>query len=111
MVSGVLRGKFVPTQTHISSKSVVSDLFLNVSTKSNHYLVSNYIILFEPVPINVCQRVNVVKSFFCHFRVTSIAKPIFLILNTAPSLNVCKAVNLLVQHITPVEFFQSQMML
>ena len=53
MVSGALCGKAVPNQMHISSKSFVPDLVFSVSTKSNHQLVCNSVMLFAPVPVNV----------------------------------------------------------
>ena len=53
MVSGVLCGKFVPNQMHISSKSFVPDLVFSVVTNSNYHLVCNSVMSFEPVPVNV----------------------------------------------------------
>ena len=97
MVSGVLCGKFVPNQMHISSKSFLSDLVFSVSTKSNHDLVCNSVVSFEPVPVNVSfvpvhVRVTIVKSVSCNLRASSLAKSIFINLNAAHSLNVCNAV-------------------
>ena len=53
--------------------------------------------LFKPVPVNVSfapihVRVNVVRSFSCNLRVSSLAKPMFIYLNTVRSLNFCNAV-------------------
>ena len=66
LVFGILCGKFVPNQMRISSKSFVPDLVFSVSTKSNHHLVCNPVMSFEPVPVNVGftpmhVRVNVVS--------------------------------------------------
>ena len=52
---------------------------------------------FETVPVNVSLtpvqvRVNVVKSVSYNLRVSSLAKPMFIYLNTVHSLNVCNAV-------------------
>ena len=54
MVFGVLHGKFVPNQKLISSKSFVSHLVFNVSTKSNHQLVCNSVMSFQPVLTKLC---------------------------------------------------------
>ena len=53
MVSGVLCGKFVPNQIHISPKSFVFDLVFSVSTQPNHQLVCNSAMSFKPVPVNL----------------------------------------------------------
>ena len=97
MVSGVLCGKFVPNQIHISCKLFASDPAFGVSTKSNHHLVCNSVMSFEPVPVNVSfapvhVRVNLVKSTSCNLRVSSLVEPTFINLNTVRSLNVCNAV-------------------
>ena len=41
MVLSVLSGNFVPKQTHMSSKSFVSNLLFYILTKSNRHLVCN----------------------------------------------------------------------
>ena len=55
-------------------------LVFNVSAKSNHHLVCNSIMSFDPVPVNVGfapvhVRVNIAKSVSCHLRVSSLANP------------------------------------
>ena len=106
IVSGVLRGKFVPNQTQISSKSFVLDFAFNVLTKSDHHLVCNYAMSLEPVPVNapvhMCQCVNIVKSVLCHLRVSSLAKLMFINLNTVRSLIVCNAVKSARHRVFPV---------
>ena len=97
MVSGVLCGKFVPNQMHISPKSFVPDLVFSVSTQPNHQLVCNSVMSFKPVPVNVSFApmhvgVKVVRSVSCNLRVSSLAKSMFICLNTVRSLNVCNAV-------------------
>ena len=97
MVSGVSCGKFVRNQMSISCKSFAHDLVFSVSTKSNHHLVCKSVISSETVPVNVLfasahERVNAVKSVSCNLRVSSLAKPMFIYLNTVRSLNVCNAV-------------------
>ena len=97
MVPGVLCGKFIPNQMHISPKSFVPDLVFSVSTQPNHQLVCNSVMLFKPVPVNVSFApmyvcVNVVRSVSCNLRVSSLAKHMFIYLNTVFSLNVCNAV-------------------
>ena len=73
------------------------DLVFSVSTKSNYHLVCNSVMSFEPVPVIVSSapmhvRVNVVKSVSCNLGVSSLAKPMFIYLNTVHSLSVCNAV-------------------
>ena len=73
------------------------DLAFSPSTQSNHHIVCNPVISFKPVPVNVRlapmhMRVNVVRSVSCNLRVSSLVKPMFIYLNTVPSLNVCNAV-------------------
>ena len=73
------------------------DLVFSVSAQPNHQLTCNYVMSFKPVPVNVCfapkhVRVNVVRSVSCNLRVSSLAKPMFIYLNTTRSLNVCKVV-------------------
>ena len=97
MVSGALCGKFALNQMHISPKSFVPHLFFSVSAQLNHQLVCNSVMSFKPVPVNVSfapmhVRVNVVTSVCCNLRVSSLAKPMFIYLNTVSSLNVCNAV-------------------
>ena len=94
MVSSVLCGKFVPNQMHISSKSFVPDLVFSISTKSDHNLI---LYLFKPIPVNVSfapmhVRVNVFKSVSSNLRISSLAKPVFIYVNTVRSLNVFNAV-------------------
>ena len=94
---GVLCDKFVPNQMHISFKSFVPDLAFIVSIKSNHHLVYNSVMPFESVPVNVSfapihVRVNVVKSVSCNVLASSLAKPMFIHLDSVRSLNVCNAV-------------------
>ena len=55
--------------TYATAYNSLSD---NVSLSSKHHLVCNYVMLFEPVPVNVSfapmyVRVNVVKSVSCNF--------------------------------------------
>ena len=76
MASGVSSDEFDPNQTHSLSKSFVSDLVFNVSTKCNYHLVCNSVVSVEPVPVNVTftpahvyQPVNVVNSVFLHLHV------------------------------------------
>ena len=76
MASGVSSDDFGPNQTHSLSKSFVSDLVFNVSTKCNYHLVCNSVVSVEPVPVNVTftpahvyQPVNVVNSVFLHLHV------------------------------------------
>ena len=76
MASGVSSDEFGPNQTHSLSKSFVSDLVFNVSTKCNYHLVCNSVVSVEPVPANVTftpahvyQPVNVVNSVFLHLHV------------------------------------------
>ena len=81
----------------ISSKLFLSDIAFNVSTKFSHSLVCNSVMSFEPVPINVSFPreyvcVNVLKSVPCNLYVSSLAKPMFISLNTIHSLNGCNAV-------------------
>ena len=47
---------------HMSSKAFVSDLVFSVSTRSNHHLVCNSVILFEPVPVNASRAVERLKT-------------------------------------------------
>ena len=74
MVFGVLSGKFVPNQMHISSKSFVSDLVFSVSTKSNHYLVCDSVMPFEPVPVNVSMCIFFSETYVYQFKYCSFFK-------------------------------------
>ena len=74
MVFGVLSGKFVPNQMHISSKSFVSDLVFSVSTKSNHYLVCDSVMPFEPVAVNVSMCIFFSETHVYQFKYCSFFK-------------------------------------
>ena len=97
MVSGGLFSLwFVPNQMHISPKSFVPDLVFSVSTQPNHQLVCNSVMSFKPVPVNVSfapmhVHVNVVRSVSYNLCMSSLAKPMFIYLNTVCSLNVHNA--------------------
>ena len=96
IVSAVLCGKFVPNQMHISPKSFVPDLVFSVSTQPNHQLVCNSVMSFKPVPVNVSfapmhVHVNVVRSVSYNLCMSSLAKPMFIYLNTVCSLIVHNA--------------------
>ena len=63
---------------------LVFDLARNVPTKLKHCVICKSAVPFEPVavnvkfaPVSVCQRVNVVRSVFCHQHVSFLAKPLF----------------------------------
>ena len=69
-------------------------LFLILFLVSQHNLS---VISFKPVPVNVNfapmhVRVNAVRSVSCNLRVSFLAKPMFIYLNTVHFLNVCNAV-------------------
>ena len=81
----------------ISPKSFVPHLIFSVSTQPNHQLACNSVMSFKPLPLNVGfapmhLRVNVVRSVYCNLRVSSLAKSMFIYLNTVRFLNVCNAV-------------------
>ena len=66
-------GNFAPKYLHNPSQSLAFDLARNVPTKLKHYVICKAVTSFEPValnvnfaPVSVCQRVNVVRSVFCH---------------------------------------------
>ena len=66
-------GNFVPKHLHNPSQSLAFDLARKVPTKLKHYVICKAVISLEPValnvnfaPVSVCQRVNVVRSVFCH---------------------------------------------
>ena len=66
-------GNFVPKHLHNPSQSLAFNLARNVPTKIKHYVICKAVMSLEPValnvnfaPVSVCQRVNVVRSVFCH---------------------------------------------
>ena len=77
-------GNFVPKHLHNPSQSLAFDLAHNVPPKLKHYVICKSAMSFDPVAVNVnipsvsvCQRVNVVRSVFCHPHVSFLAKPLF----------------------------------
>ena len=81
-------GNFAPKHLHNPSQSLAFDLARNVPTKLKHYVICKAVTSFEPValnvnfaPVSVCQRVNVVRSVFCHPHVSFLAKPLFTTVN------------------------------
>ena len=77
-------GNFAPKHLHNPSQSLAFDLACNVTTKLKHYVICKSVMSFEPVavnvnfaPVSVCQRVNGVRSVFCHPHVSFLAKPLF----------------------------------
>ena len=77
-------GNFAPKHLHNPSQSLAFDLACNVTTKLKHYVICKSVMSFEPVAVNVnfaavsvCQRVNGVRSVFCHPHVSFLAKPLF----------------------------------
>ena len=75
---------FAPKHLHNPSQSLTCDLACNVPTKLKHYDSCKSVMPFEPVVVNVnfasvpvCQRVNIVRSVFCHPHVSFLAKPLF----------------------------------
>ena len=73
----------------------MSDLVFSVSAKSNHHLVCNFVMSFEPVNVSFAPMdvpVNIVKSVSCNLHVSFLAKPMLIYLSTVCSLNVCNAV-------------------
>ena len=81
-------GNFAPKHLHNSSQSLAFDLGCNVPTKLKHYVICNSVMSFEPVainvnfaPVSVHQRVNVVRSVFCHPHLSFLAKSLFTTVN------------------------------
>ena len=81
-------GDFAPKHLHNPSQSLTFDLACNVSTKLKHYIICKSVMSFELINVNVnfaavsvCQRVNVVRLFFCHPHVPFLAKPLFATVN------------------------------
>ena len=81
-------GNFAPKHLHNPSQSLAFDLACNVTTKLKHYVICKSVMSFEPVAVNVnfaavsvCQRVNGVRSVFCHPHVSFLAKPLFITVN------------------------------
>ena len=81
-------GDFAPKHLHNPSQSLTFDLACNVSTKLKHYIICKSVMSFELINVNVnfaavcvCQRVNVVRLFFCHPHVPFLAKPLFTTVN------------------------------
>lgn len=82
------------TNTPISSvphplKSSIPDLASNIPIKHSHRSICRSVQVFEPVAVNVnsvsvpvCHRFHVAESVFCHQHVSSLAKPIFLSVDT-----------------------------
>ena len=77
-------GNFAPKYLHNPSQSLVFDLARNVPAKLKHYIICKSVVPIEPVavnvnfaPVSVYQRVNVVRSVFCHPHVSFLAKPLF----------------------------------
>ena len=78
------------------------DLAHNNPARLKHCIVCKYVMLFEPVAVNVnftpvsmCQCVNVVRSVFCHPHVSFLAKPLFTTVNLVGPVTVynVKSVN------------------
>ena len=78
------------------------DLAHNNPARLKHCVVCKYVMLFEPVAVNVnftpvsmCQCVNVVRSVFCHPHVSFLAKPLFTTVNLVGPVTVynVKSVN------------------
>ena len=81
-------GDFAPKHLHNPSQSLTFDLACNVSTKLKHYIICKSVMSFELINVNVnfaavcvCQRLNVVRLFFCHPHVPFLAKPLFTTVN------------------------------
>ena len=81
-------GDFAPKHLHNPSQLLTFDLACNVSTKLKHYIICKSVMSFELINVNVnfaavsvCQRVNVVRLFFCHPHVPFLAKPLFATVN------------------------------
>ena len=82
------------------SKSPICNLACNIPIKHNQPSVSSSIQLFQPVVVNVNvvsvhvrHRLHIVKSVFCYQRVSCLAKPIFLTVDTVTdTLSVCNVV-------------------
>ena len=81
-------GDFAPKHLHNPSQSLTFDLACNVSTKLKHYIICKSVMSFELIDVNVnfaavcvCQRLNVVRLFFCHPHVPFLAKPLFTTVN------------------------------
>ena len=95
-------GNFAPKHLHNPSQSLAFDLARNVPAKLKHYVICKSAMSFEPVAVNVnfallsvCQRVNVVRSVFCHPHVSFLAKPLFTTANLVGPVTVynVKSVN------------------
>ena len=77
-------GNFAPKHLHNPSQSLAFELARNVPTKLKQCVFCKAVMSFEPValnvnfaPVSVCQRVNVVRSVFCHPHVSFLVKPLF----------------------------------
>ena len=88
-------GNFAPKYLHNPSQSLAFDLARNVPTKLKHYVICKAVTSFEPValnvnfaPVSVCQRVNVVRSVFCHPHISFLAKPLFTTVNLVDPVSV-----------------------
>ena len=95
-------GNFAPKHLHNPSQSLAFELARNVPTKLKHYVFCKAVMSFEPValnvnfaPVSVCQRVNVVRSVFCHPHISFLAKPLFTTVNLVGPVTVynVKSVN------------------
>ena len=93
-------GNFVPKHLHNPSQSLAFDLAHNVPPKLKHYVICKSAMSFDPVAVNVnipsvsvCQRVNVVRSVFCHPHVSFLAKPFFTTVKLVGPVYNVKSVN------------------
>ena len=91
-------GNFVPKHLHNPSQSLAFDLAHNVPPKLKHYVICKSVMSFEPVainvniaPVSVCQRVNVVRSVFCHPHVSFLTKPLLTTVNLVGRVTVYNA--------------------
>ena len=91
-------GNFAPKHLHNPSQSLAFDLAHNVPPKLKHYVICKSVMPFEPVAVNVniasvsvCQRVNVVRSVFCHPHVSFLTKPLLTTVNLVGRVTVYNA--------------------
>ena len=99
-VPRILQSIFFPKLILNPSKLSISDLGCNIPIKHNHWSICKSFQSFQPVVVNVNavsvpvrHRFHVVKSVFRHQHVCSLAKPLFLTVDTLNNtLNVCNVV-------------------
>ena len=101
-----LPGTFARKHLHNPSQSLVFEF------------ICKSVVSFEPVavnenfaPMSVCQRVNVVRSVFCHPHVSFLPNLLFTTVNLVRPVTVYIMLSLSIQHIIFAECFHSRIVL